>query len=414
MVTTSHVSVEPSKLNKCISNPSVNSETENIIEKHKGKMILGGIDLAQRLSGVTLKFLAYENLLDDYPVYQKKVVLIQRCFTTDIRSGDEESTLKSLRKIVSRIKRRFGDGCIDYEEASEGFSMDERVAIWQASDVYVGTAIREGLNLMPLEYVFCRQEKPGVVVTSEFSAACNILNGALRVNPFDVQAAAGVIDVALKMDVNEKAKRMRRDIDFVSERTASQWSKHILKDLKDAVEATETDINTGDHVDASWVSEGEISTLTHINIENVVGAYKATRKRVIICDYGGTLLSKEAASKYLKKDISATSGRVPRKQVMSALRRLCDDPNNTVFVVSGVNRRELENALGDIEGIGLAASNGACFALPAEKGEERDWQAFQFGVDWEKVKSGESNGRGAKAAAKRQQKHYTAFVIEPN
>ena len=296
----------------------------------------------------------------------------------------QEKTLNTIRRIVARIKRKFGEDCIDYEEASS-FSMDSRVAIWKSSDVYLGSAIREGLNLMPLEYVYCKQDDPGAVVMSEFSAACNILNGALRVNPFDAQETANVIDVALKMESSEKQKRMRRDIDFVSSRTASSWSKHILKDLKDAVKATQG--NGGGGAPESWVSEGEVSTITHINVANVVSAYKATEKRVIICDYGGTILSKESASKYLKKDISATSGRVPRKEIMDALRSLCGDPNTTVFVVSGVNRRELENALGDVEGLGLAASNGACFAMPAEKGQKREWQAFQFGVDWEKVKA---------------------------
>jgi trehalose 6-phosphate synthase/phosphatase len=385
MVTTSHVSIEPSRLTASLRNPGVHETTSKILKKHDGKMIIGGIDLAQRLSGVILKFLAYENLLDDYPVYQKKVVLLQRCFTSNTRAGDEDSTLKSIRKIVARIKRKFGDDCIDYEEAPS-FPMDARVAIWQSSDVYLGSAIREGLNLMPLEYVFCKQEDPGAVVMSEFSAACNILNGALRVNPFDVEETANVIDVALKMEASEKQKRMRRDIDFVSSRSSSSWSKHILKDLKDAVKAT---AGNSDDVGSqeSWVSEGEISTITHINIANVVSAYKGTGRRVIICDYGGTILSKESASKYLKKDISATSGRVPRKQIMTALRNLCSDPNTTVFVVSGVNRRELENALGDVDGLGLAASNGACFAMPKEQGQEREWQAFQFGVDWEKVKA---------------------------
>ena len=68
--------------------------------------------------------------------------------------------------------------------------------------------------------------------------------------------------------------------------------------------------------------------------------------------------------------------------------RLCSDPRNTVFVVSGVNRRELEGSLGTIPRIGLAASNGACFSWPstAEDGA-REWHAFQFGVDWDEVKA---------------------------
>ena len=39
------------------------------------------------------------------------------------------------------------------------------------------------------------------------SAACQILNGALRVNPFDVQMTATVLDKALRMEKPERQAR---------------------------------------------------------------------------------------------------------------------------------------------------------------------------------------------------------------
>ena len=50
------------------------------------------------------------------------------------------------------------------------------------------TPIWEGLNLCPLKYIYARKEPadPGAVIASEFSAVSSILNGALRVNPYDI------------------------------------------------------------------------------------------------------------------------------------------------------------------------------------------------------------------------------------
>ena len=58
------------------------------------------------------------------------------------------------------------------------------------------TPIREGLNLCPLKYVYACKEPadPGVVIASEFSAVSSILNGALRVNPYDIQNFVTSID----------------------------------------------------------------------------------------------------------------------------------------------------------------------------------------------------------------------------
>ena len=51
--------------------------------------------------------------------------------------------------------------------------------------MFLLTPIREGLNLMPLEYIHARQHLPsaGVVVASEFSTVSALLSGALKVRP---------------------------------------------------------------------------------------------------------------------------------------------------------------------------------------------------------------------------------------
>lgn len=74
-------------------------------------------------------------------------------------------------------------------------------------------------------------------------------------------------------------------------------------------------------------------------------------------------------------------------QVVAALEDLCADSQNTVIVVSGDSQANVENAVGNISGLILAASNGSCFALPPSEGETRRvWHSFDLGVNWEFVK----------------------------
>ena len=76
------------------------------------------------------------------------------------------------------------------------------------------TPIREGLNHWPMEYIYTRKEPspPGVVIASEFSAVCSILNGALRVNPFDVQMTVTTMDKALSMSMPEREVSLLVDL----------------------------------------------------------------------------------------------------------------------------------------------------------------------------------------------------------
>jgi trehalose 6-phosphate synthase/phosphatase len=187
--------------------PSVDAGYNQLKSKHGSRMIIGGLDIGQRLSGVSLKLLAFERLLHDYSSWQRQVVMVQRVLLPNSRQSDEANTVRELRCIVKRIQDSFGPQVIDYMEmAGSSMPVDQRLALWKASDVLMLTPIREGLNHWPMEYIYTRKEPspPGVVITSEFSAVSSILNGALRVNPFDVQMTVTTMDKALSMSLPER------------------------------------------------------------------------------------------------------------------------------------------------------------------------------------------------------------------
>jgi trehalose 6-phosphate synthase/phosphatase len=390
--------------------PSVETGRQALRNQHGNRIIIAGVDIGQRLSGISLKLLAYERLLQDYPSWQNKVVMVQRVLLPGSRKADEELTTRETQCLVKRIQDKFGPAVIDYKEMTcSSLPMDQRLALWKASDVYMCTPIREGLNHWPMEYIYAKQkDKAGVMIASEFSAVSSILNGALRVNPFDIQMTITIIDKALSMDSQEREGRRYRDIDFVSNSPSDKWVRNVLRDLKDATmkhasagnssAATPLDGGTPttphrmsqrDQLQgpaAFLVKESNLA-FTHLNLRSFKQAYDATTRRVIILDFNGTIVLKEPPGKYLKREILGTSGNKPPPQVLESLAILCADKRNTVYVVSGDSSENVLNALGNISGLGLAVSNGAKFSPPVQHGEaERRWQTFDLGVDWDAVK----------------------------
>ncbi len=387
VVTVSNVSIEADFIDALLEYPSVKEEAKAIQRKHDGRSIISGIAVAERLSGVTFKLLAYERLLADYPIWQSKVVLLQRCLVSGARRVDEADTLCEVRSLVQRIRHRFGPEVIDYEEhVGSVYPIDRRLAIWTSSHVMMHTHVREGLNLCPLEYVYARKEPadPGVVIASEFSAVNSILNGALRVNPYDVQMCVTSIDCALSMSFSERDARRNRDIDFVSSCPSGLWTRNVLRDLNDAIlQSTKMEAIGDSSPESILAREAELG-LVRLDVKALRHAYANAQSRVIIIDFNGTLVVKEPAGKYLKREILGTSGFKPSPITTLALRKLCSDPRNTVYVVSGDSQQNLELAVGGIPGLGLAASNGTCFADPGREGNA--WQYLDFGVDWNAVK----------------------------
>jgi len=412
LVTMSNVSIEPKQVDAGLSLPSVHAGMTDLKQKHNGRQIICGVDIAQQMSGVALKLLAFEHLLQDYPNWQSRVVMLQRVLIPGSRKADETFTLREIRAIVKRIQDKFGHAVIDYLElagSTSSYPMDQRLALWKASDIYINTAIREGLNHWPMEYIFAHKEPetPGVVIASEFSAVCSILNGALRVNPYDIQMTITTIDKALSMNMEERAGRRYRDIDFVSKSPSDRWVSNVLRDLRDAISRS-TNVSDGNSSSATpmggttpmrrlqksdladttagFLARESIVAFPHLNIQSLKQAYDATTQRVIVLDFNGTIVAKEPPGKYLKREILGTSGNKPPPLVLEALTLLCQEPKNSVYVVSGDSRENVLTAVGNIPGLGLAVSNGAQYSPPTRTGEKRQWKTFDLGVDWDAVK----------------------------
>jgi trehalose 6-phosphate synthase/phosphatase len=412
LISMSNVSVEPRMVDAALMLPSVRDGKIALKKKHDGRIILGGLDIGQRLSGTALKLLAYERLLQDYPVWQSRVVMVQRVLVPGSRKADEVSTTRELRGVVKRIIDKFGPAVIDYEEfyGTATLPLDQRLGLWRATDILVCTPIREGLNHWPMEYIYAHKEpeEPGVVITSEFSAVSSILNGALRVNPFDIQNTIINIDKALSMDKQEREGRRYRDIEFVSGSPSDKWVRNVLRDLRDATlqqqanrAASESNSQAAtplggatprankmnvDSTAAFLAQEGNYA-FTQLNFRALQTAYKASKRRVIFTDFNGTIVMKEPPGKYLKREILGTSGNTPPPHVIQALATLTNDPRNTVYVVSGDAAESVVSALGQIPSLGLAVSNGARFLPPIKPGDTvRRWLTFDLGVDWDAVK----------------------------
>ena len=64
-----------------------------------------------------------------------------------------------------------------------------RLALFRVVDVLLNCAMKDGLNLLPFEYVLTKsvQETSGVIVLSEFVGCSHVLNGGMRVNPFNLE-----------------------------------------------------------------------------------------------------------------------------------------------------------------------------------------------------------------------------------
>ncbi|KAK1976836.1 trehalose-phosphatase, partial [Colletotrichum cereale] len=112
------------------------------------------------------------------------------------------------------------------------------------------------------------------------------------------------------------------------------------------------------------------------NKSGITNAFVTARRRVIMCDYDGTLVP----------FVNNPEDAVPSKQLLNDLRVLAKSSSNSVWLISGRDQKFLSTHFRDIPGLGLSAEHGAIVKNPGES-----WKTLVNLDDIAKWKPGAQN-----------------------
>jgi len=292
---------------------------------------------------------------------------------------DADQVASEITEIVTRINTSY-PGSVYYEQRGD-MSTEARVTLWRLANVVVYSAIREAVNVWPLEYIVARslaKVPAGVLVLSEFSGFSRVLNGALRINPFSQSVLQVALDQALEMPLAERDARARKDMNHILTHTAEDWANRFLADLKSMKRKQEEHWMAVGFGLASFRMVGMGADFKALDTQQVLLAYRQSCHRAILVDWGGTITP---AINDLYDHREHDTYEVP-ESTLSVLRALCADPNNHVMVVSGLGRDKVQQAFGSVPNISLAVEHGFHYRI---KGGP--WQQLLPGVNtaWREV-----------------------------
>ncbi|ONM54853.1 trehalose-6-phosphate synthase13 [Zea mays] len=286
-------------------------------------------------------------------------VSVNKIFADKILEVQEESDA-----MVRRINDAFGQpGYQPVILIDQPLQFYERMAYYVVAECCLVTAVRDGMNLIPYEYVIARQgneridsilglgpasRKKSMLVVSEFIGCSPSLSGAIRVNPWNIDSVADAMDYALEMPEGEKVLRHEKHHRYVSTHDVGYWANSFLQDL----ERICLDHNRRRCWGIGFGLKFRVVALDpnfkKLAVEHLVLAYRRTKKRVILLDYDGTLMPQTSL------------GKSPTSRTIDMLNSLCRDRNNMVFLVSAKSRMTLNEWFLPCESLGLAAEHG-CF-----------------------------------------------------
>jgi trehalose 6-phosphate synthase len=198
-----------------------------------GRKLIIGVDRLDYTKGIPERLRAYEALLQNYPRQRGQVTFVQ----ISAPSREEVPEYLEIRRQVEatsgRINGVFGEfDWMPLRYINRGFTRRTLAGFFRLSRIGLVTPLRDGMNLVAKEYIAAQSEKdPGVLVLSRFAGAADELDGAVIVNPYDIEAVAEAMHLGLIMSLDERQDRWRRLFAQIQERDIVYWRQSFAKAL---------------------------------------------------------------------------------------------------------------------------------------------------------------------------------------
>lgn len=347
------VSVDFNKFYHASDSPEVFEEKNMIRKKMSGKQLLLSVDRLDYSKALVNRLESFDLFLEKNKSYRGKVTYVllvvpSREIITKYKENKQE-----IERLISSINGKFGS--LDwvpvlYQYKSVDF---KRLAgLYFAADVALITPLRDGMNLVSKEFVSTRIDKRGVLILSDTAGASAELKEAIIVNPTDREEIASAILQALTMPVEEQVRRNESMQARIRAYDVVRWADDFLGQLA-----------------LQHRNQNELrSKLMTEEVDNhLLQAYRRASKRLLLLDYDGTL-----APLVKTPDLA-----VPNRDLLSFLQELQSDPRNTLVLVSGRKRSDLEKWFGTLD-FGMVAEHGGYYKRPGE-----NWQMLEnISVPW--------------------------------
>jgi len=348
----SHLGINSKDTIRFSKNKKVQEIVSDLKKKYKNKKIILSIDGTDIVKGGALKLQGYHNFLQNCPEFRDNVILFE--FLLEERSLNTERRGQIYTEIEN-IKKDFGNDVIKIItfEKNNFDSLLFLASVCKASCLGLFSSYWDGLNTFPYEYTLLDEENPGSLIISKFMGCYRSLPGVLSVNPLRLDNVSQQITEALNMNIQKRKILHNLRYNYVIKHNFNYWANDFITELSNI----SLNNSKKKYMEIGWGSQTKLIALDakvkHLNKSNFISTFNESEKRLILLDYGGTIVERQ--SNILLE---------PSKDILNKILQLSIDPKNIVIIISGQTRKTLENIFKKCNSIGLIAEKGAFIKWP--------------------------------------------------
>src|SRR5450631_1159180 len=190
-----------------------------------------GVERWDFTKGIIERFQALETLLDKNPRHRGRICLLQIAAPSRSQLPAYQALQQQTYSEVERINTKFAQGdwlpIVLIDQHQEPLRVYE---LYRAADFCLVNSLHDGMNLVAKEFVAARDDEDGVLILSTFAGASRELPEAVLINPFDVSETANAMEIAMRMDRDERRTRMSLMRRTVKENNVYRWAGRMLMD----------------------------------------------------------------------------------------------------------------------------------------------------------------------------------------
>jgi len=227
------ISIDVAETRTVANSPEARSGAESLRrDLGNPEHVILGVDRLDYTKGIDLRLRAFEVMLERHPELLGKVSMVQIAVPSREDVGEYQVIRRLVEELVGRINGRFARASwtpVHYLYRSYPYA--SLASAYLAADVMLVTPLRDGMNLVALEYVASRGDNSGVLVLSQFAGAAERLSDALIVNPYDLDGLAQALHTAVLMGSGEQTRRMAKLRRSLTRWDVHSWARHNLAEI---------------------------------------------------------------------------------------------------------------------------------------------------------------------------------------
>jgi len=187
------------------------------------------VDRVDYTKGIPERLKALELLWSENPEMRGRFTFIFVCTPSRSNVPAYVQLEREVAEGVQAINAKYGSAAwTPIVLINDNVDAELLAGVYRAADICLVSSLQDGMNLVAKEFIASQVDERGVLLLSRFAGAAEDIDGAVLINPFNVDGFVSALRTALGMGGEERKTRMRRMRRRLKNNTIFDWLESIL------------------------------------------------------------------------------------------------------------------------------------------------------------------------------------------